>query len=193
MGVYNKQNLEFQRMSKVTDFIRRFSNKSACGKINNDRKTKVRSVVPIFKKPNSINVKLDCPKSSLVSDLIWLIFPGAHLMSKGPESVCRQTLGHPICYILGCRYFLKANRTKWYRTSMWFKALWWIGFLDKVTTPWLSLYTTGVESVLACRDMRVSQPRHKASLAALDAATYSLSVVDVVLHSCSFEFHEIAP
>ena len=44
-----------------------------------------------------------------------------------------------------------------------------------------------------CRNMCVSRPSHKASFAASDAATYFASVIEVIVHSLSFDFHEIAP
>ena len=34
---------------------------------------------------------------------------------------------------------LTQSRTKWYGTSICFEALWWTGFFDKATTPWMSL------------------------------------------------------
>ena len=60
-------------------------------------------------------------------------------------------------------------------------------------SPWPSLYTTGAELGLACRNVHANQPSHRPSFVALGATTYSASVVEVVVHSWSFDFHEIAP
>ena len=46
---------------------------------------------------------------------------------------------------------------------------------------------------LACRNVHASRPSHRASFAASDATTYSALGVELVVHSSSFDFHEIAP
>ena len=60
-------------------------------------------------KPNPKQVEADCPRASLLSNLIRLIFPDAQLVPKGLELVRQKTLGHPIYDIIGYRYFLEAK------------------------------------------------------------------------------------
>ena len=52
---------------------------------------------------------------------------------------------------------------------------------------------TRAESGSTCRNVCASRPSHKASFAASDATTYSALVVEVAVHSWSFDFQEIAP
>ena len=75
------------------------------------------------------------------------------------------------------------SRTKWYWTSICFDALWCTGLRAKPTAPCLSLKTTGVQVGSDCRNVTTSLLSHKASLAASDSATYSASVVDIVVQS----------
>ena len=41
--------------------------------------------------------------------LIGPIFRYAHLVPKGSESICRKTLGHSICDIIGCGYLIETD------------------------------------------------------------------------------------
>ena len=59
--------------------------------------------------PQRTNV--GCPKPSCVvcPTLTGPIFRYAHLVPKGPETILRKTLGHSICDIICCGYFLETN------------------------------------------------------------------------------------
>ena len=89
--------------------------------------------------------------------------------------------------------FVTLSRMKWHRTSICFEALWWTGLFANATAPWLSLKTTGAEFGWTCQNVKANRLRHSASFVALDATTYSTSVVEVAMHSWSFDIHDIAP
>ena len=82
-----------------------------------------------------------------MSNLIELISLNAHLVPKRLESISRETLGHPVWYVVSRGDLLEAELS-WsyivsnkviYRTSICLEALWWTRFFDKATAPWLSL------------------------------------------------------
>ena len=124
----------------------------------------------------------------MTSIVVELNYLHAHLLPNRSQLVGWKTLHHPVSTLSAVEWY----RTKWYRTSICFEALWCIGFFANATTPWLSLDTTVARFGSACRNVQASRPSQSAFLAASDATTYSASVVDVVVNSWNFDHHEIA-
>ena len=89
-----------------------------------------------------------CPKPSCVvcPTLTGPIFRYAHLVLKDRKRSAKRHLVIPSATLSVVDIFSKPifpemtqSLTKWYRTLICLEALWWTGFFDKATTPWLLL------------------------------------------------------
>ena len=101
------RNGRIHRLSKKYRYKQSFSDKSVLFESPASEKQKTELVgseelKPIVSEPMSIvrNHPLLCPAST------GSMCRYAHLLPKRPEPVCRKTLGHSICDIIGCGYLI---------------------------------------------------------------------------------------
>ena len=134
------------------------------------------------------------------STLIEPIFRYAHLVPKGSKSIRWKTLGYSICDIIGCRYLLEADLP--WKDVVPNKVIPNVDMLGGIMVNWILRQNDNTLTVVVdiwswveptCWNVCASRSSHKASFVTLDVTTYSASFVEVVMHSWSFDFHEIAP